>query len=376
MLGTAHHLSTRIVWTRRLMARTALVAMVVLMLGAATAHADEAPGAGGETTPAPETAGADPEAGTPAEGVTQAPAGSGGETTSETALPPEGGGAGATEPTQPEAASEGAPAPAPEPVAETPAPPAQEPVAETPPPVSAPQEPAPPVSSAPSEPAPTTPERASSESSASESPSHSKGDEKSSILPALPGAVPPAAAAAEGPTVATISDTPTGSMVIDLGEAQVAGEASASPHRAAAVKAAAGGKEGPGCDLQGLGGASGGGCVGTWLHVAGPLSPSGVPLSPVGVELAAAAAASGATGTGDEGGAAGGGRSMPPAPGPAPGGASGGAAGGGGAAVGLSGFLAFALLLALSAPRAMRRLRLAVLPWRTAFFVLIPERPG
>jgi hypothetical protein len=165
-------------------------------------------------------------------------------------------------------------------------------------------------------------------------------------------------------------------MVINLGEAHVDGEASASSHRATAAKTPAGGKEGQGCDLQGLGGASGGGCVGAWLHVAGPLSPSGVPLSPVGVELAAAVAATGGGSNGDQGGSAGGGRPMPPAPGPSPGGASGGAAGGGGAAVGLSGFLAFALLLALAAPRAMRRLRLACLPWRTAFFVLIPERPG
>ena len=44
--------------------------------------------------------------------------------------------------------------------------------------------------------------------------------------------------------------------------------------------------------------------------------------------------------------------------------------------MGLSGFLIFAGLLLLAAPRVLRRLRLACQPWLTAFFVLIPERPG
>ncbi|MCW3034427.1 MAG: hypothetical protein JWM60_2772, partial [Solirubrobacterales bacterium] len=66
-----------------------------------------------------------------------------------------------------------------------------------------------------------------------------------------------------------------------------------------------------------------------------------------------------------------------PSPGPAPGGAAGGvAAGGSGGAVGLSGFLTLAGLLLLAAPRALRRLRLSCRPYLTAFFVLIPERPG
>jgi hypothetical protein len=100
-----------------------------------------------------------------------------------------------------------------------------------------------------------------------------------------------------------------------------------------------------------------------------------VSLVPVAAALDGTAVA-GPAGSDEQPGAAGGGRSMPPAPGPAPGGASGVSAGGGAAGVGLAGFLAFALLLALAAPRAMRRLKLACLPWRTAFFVLIPERPG
>ncbi len=193
--------------------------------------------------------------------------------------------------------------------------------------------------------------------------------------------MPPAAGTAAATEVATVpaAGTPTGSMVINLGEALVGGETSEGPHRAAAAKNAAGGKGGQGCGLQGLGGAGGGSCVGTWLPATGTLPPGYVSLSPVAAVLAGAAVAAvagGSTGTEHQSGATGGGRPMPPAPGPAPGGASGVAAGGGAAGVGLAGSLAFALLLALAAPRAMRRLKLACLPWRTSFFVLIPERPG
>jgi hypothetical protein len=80
-------------------------------------------------------------------------------------------------------------------------------------------------------------------------------------------------------------------------------------------------------------------------------------------------------GSAGSGGSPGGSQPIVPPPGPAPGGAFGGAAGAGsGAAV--SGFPAFAGHLLLGAPMAMRRLRLSFQPWLTAFFVLIPERPG
>ncbi len=66
-----------------------------------------------------------------------------------------------------------------------------------------------------------------------------------------------------------------------------------------------------------------------------------------------------------------------PAPEPEPGGAGGGvAAGAAGGGVGMSGFLTFAALLLLAAPHALRRLRLSSRAFLTAFFVLIPERPG
>jgi hypothetical protein len=72
---------------------------------------------------------------------------------------------------------------------------------------------------------------------------------------------------------------------------------------------------------------------------------------------------------------AGGDHSVLPPPGPGPGGSVGGsAASGSGAAP--SGFFTFGGLRLLHAPCAMRRLRLSCRPWRTAFFVLIPERPG
>jgi hypothetical protein len=83
----------------------------------------------------------------------------------------------------------------------------------------------------------------------------------------------------------------------------------------------------------------------------------------------------GAPAGGRSGGSPGGSSPIGPPPGPAPSGTFGGAAGGGaGAAV--SGFPMFAGHLMRGAPIAMRRLRLSFQPWLTAFFVLIPERPG
>ncbi len=112
-----------------------------------------------------------------------------------------------------------------------------------------------------------------------------------------------------------------------------------------------------------------------WLRPPGLLSGAEGSLSSVAVGLSSTATAASAGNDQDPGGSAGGGHPMLPSPEPAPGGASGGAVSGG-SGVGLAGFLAFAALLLLAAPRAMRRLRLACKPWLTSFFVLIPERPG
>lgn len=94
------------------------------------------------------------------------------------------------------------------------------------------------------------------------------------------------------------------------------------------------------------------------------------------VELATGTAARGGISANDSNdGSTGGSRSVSPPPGPAPGGAFGGSATSG-AGTALSGFFSLASLLQLAAPRAMRLLRLSCRPWLTAFFVLIPERPG
>jgi hypothetical protein len=82
-----------------------------------------------------------------------------------------------------------------------------------------------------------------------------------------------------------------------------------------------------------------------------------------------------APGHGD-GGSAGGGRPVTPAPTAPPSGASGGGAPAGGSGAAPSIFLTLAGLLLLAGPRATRRLRLLCRPWLTSFFVLIPERPG
>jgi hypothetical protein len=69
-------------------------------------------------------------------------------------------------------------------------------------------------------------------------------------------------------------------------------------------------------------------------------------------------------------------RSAPPvnpAPGSAPAGSSGAAMGSSG--FGLSLFLGLSCLLLLAAPRALRLLTVLAAQWRTACFVLIPERP-
>jgi hypothetical protein len=125
-----------------------------------------------------------------------------------------------------------------------------------------------------------------------------------------------------------------------------------------------------------LGGPAPGGCAGGWLLPSGPARATAITLAVASVAVGGGAVASTGSGGDEVGGSQGGGHPMPPSPSPAPGGASGGAAGGVGGGAGMPGFLAFAVLLALATPRAMRRLRLACLPWRTAFFVLIPERPG
>jgi hypothetical protein len=130
------------------------------------------------------------------------------------------------------------------------------------------------------------------------------------------------------------------------------------------------------CELSVLGGPSAAGCAGGWGRTTGALASTGTTVATVAAVLGGGGAG-GQPNDGDPGGTAGGERPMIPAPGPAPGGAGGGvAAGAAGGGAGLSGFLTFAALQRLAAPHALRRLRLSSRPYLTAFFVLIPERPG
>jgi hypothetical protein len=124
------------------------------------------------------------------------------------------------------------------------------------------------------------------------------------------------------------------------------------------------------CQLSGLSRSATDDCTAGWSGTEGLAS----------VSAAFAAGATPTTGSGTPppdgyGGSTGGTRTVVPPPGPAPSGAFGGSAAGG-SGIALSGFFTLAGLLLMAAPLAMRRLRLSCRPWLTAFFVLIPERPG
>jgi hypothetical protein len=123
-------------------------------------------------------------------------------------------------------------------------------------------------------------------------------------------------------------------------------------------------------ELGGLGASS------TDIYTAGFDSPSLISAAFVGDLAMGTAARAGAPAGGRSGGPPDGSSPIGPPPGSTPSGTFGGAAAGGGSGTALSGFPTFAGHLLLRAPLAMRRLRLSFQPWLTAFFVLIPERPG
>jgi hypothetical protein len=108
-------------------------------------------------------------------------------------------------------------------------------------------------------------------------------------------------------------------------------------------------------------------CTAGWLGGQSFLSASPADLTKVTTTRAGAPARDGSEGSGS------GGRSVVPSSPPS--GAVGGSATGG-SGIAQSGFFTFAGLLRLAPLRAMRRLRLSRRPLLTAFFVLIPERPG
>jgi len=124
------------------------------------------------------------------------------------------------------------------------------------------------------------------------------------------------------------------------------------------------------CELSGQASSLTENCSAAWLGRQSLLlaSPENLTTAAPGISVAPA-------GSGGDVGYTGGSRSFIPSPGPAPSGAFGGSAAGG-SGVATSGFFTLAGLLLLAGPRALRRLRLSCQPWLTAFFVLIPERPG
>jgi hypothetical protein len=124
------------------------------------------------------------------------------------------------------------------------------------------------------------------------------------------------------------------------------------------------------CQLSGLSAPATDNCVSAW-----PSGTQGSPSAAVSLVAGATTTGAGAPPGGGYGGSVGGSRSAVPPPGPAPTGAF-GSSGAGGFGIALSGCFTLAGLLLLAGPRAMLRLRLSCQPWLTAFFVLIPERPG
>jgi outer membrane biosynthesis protein TonB len=300
--------------------------------------------------------------------VEPAPEGTGAEKVPPVTTEPTSGTGGETTPTKtpPEAPVETPPK------SEAPAP------AETPPPAP---EPAPTPEPKPVETHPTSGETGPP-------PSESPGTDKTPVRdaaeeherPAESAALPAAAGGGTGATpqaeavpAASGLQTPTGSEVVKL-SAQTAPADEAPPplaHGRAVIERRA---EQRRCALSVLGGPAAATCAGGWMGAPG--TAASTPLRLASVAVALGATPGGSSGEGHGGGAADGGRPLSPGPSP-PGGAGGGvAAGGTGGAVGLSGFLTLAGLLLLAAPRALRRLRLSCRPYLTAFFVLIPERPG
>ena len=179
----------------------------------------------------------------------------------------------------------------------------------------------------------------------------------------------PPATEASGVLAASLVVPPTGS---GSGEPPTASTAPASLSAVPTPLTAAQRAGELSCQLSGLSGSATDNCTASWLNDQPILT-----VSPGALVMAAPARASAPTGggSGGSGGSIGGNRSFIPPPGPAPTGAVGGSAAGG-SGVGLSGFFTLAGQLRLAGPRAMRRLRLSSKPWLTAFFVLIPERPG
>lgn len=176
----------------------------------------------------------------------------------------------------------------------------------------------------------------------------------------------------ESPATTELSSAVVGRLAMGTsgsGPRQPPGGAAGSTSIEAPVRLSAAQRAGElSCELSGMAGSATNNCTAGWLSAQTFLSPSSEGF-PSGTRPRTGPPADGYSGP------VGGSHPATPPPGPSPGGAVGGSATGA-SGVGVSGFFTLAGLLLLAAPRAMRRLRLSCQPWRTAFFVLIPERPG
>jgi len=269
----------------------------------------------------------------------------------------------------------------PAPGAEAPAPPVEPPPAPTGPAPGA-EAPAPaPTGPAPGAEAPAPP----SETPPAEPPHETPGSGLSvsdQAGNAVPAAEPPEAALGPAASVAL----PAAPVNAESGGQPVLGRTELAPVNAASLSKSEPSEHGTvastvradsesfGCGLNMMGGPSIGKCSPGW-DAGGTVPRAADPVA----MLALAASLARATIDGPNGGGRGGSadRSPPenPAPSQAPSGAAGGAAVGG-ASSAPSAFLTLMALLLLAAPHVIRRLRLSCEQWLTAFFVLIPERPG
>jgi hypothetical protein len=304
----------------------------------------------------------------------------------ETAPPPNQTEAG-QESQQGQAQGEGTPATPGEtetpPVTETP--PIVEVPAEVPPVVEVPVE-IPPVVEVPVEVPPIMPiveERQESGTGAAASEEGSKGSSPLSPIGTVDLTDSASAESTEGQVLVlgtTSTTPPTAAGAIQEAAPAELGEATVhdTTHKTAAQQAGR-----LSCELSTLSGPLTQNCAAGWLGT--PMLNSQAATSSSGAPTLGVPPSSSGPGGGGGAGALGN-RPATPAPGGSTsngtaGGAAGGAGAGGvggsgGGGLGLSAFLTIAGLLLLAAPHAMRRLRLSCLPWRTAFFVLIPERPG
>jgi hypothetical protein len=265
-------------------------------------------------------------------------------------------------PTEPELAPEAAP---PAPVAE----PAPAPVAGQAPEAAAPVEP---TKEAKEDPA-TEPTKEATEVDADK-----LAREQGAESPSSPSATSPVAESADNSTDSATPETssalggPITTILPDVSEDVPTSSAASSVSTAALARTIAAQRaEDFNRELGGLGSSLTDGYTAT-----GSDDRSLLPAAFVDGLVAGTAGRAGAPADDDPGGSRG--ENPPivvPPPGPTPNGAFGGAAPGG-SGIALAGFPAFAGHLLLGAPLAMHRLRLSFQPWLTAFFVLIPERPG